>query len=125
MTCCLLAMAALGPGIALLGWLRQMLGGASRATCCPAGATRRRSRTALAVAAMALIVPAAPALADYASDAWLAHQSHFRQAVGQFEAELKASRCKAVPASGEASTRVSHRSVALLSHHPAKEQRDQ
>lgn len=117
MACCLLAMAALGPGIALLGWLRQMLGGASRATCCPAGAPRRRSRAALAVAALALIVPAAAALADYAPDAWLAHQSHF---VGQFEAELQASRCKAAPASGEAGTRVTHGSVALLSHYPSR-----
>ncbi|WP_414220322.1 hypothetical protein [Cupriavidus necator] len=74
---------------------------------------------------MALIVPAAAALADYASDAWLAHQTHFRQAVGQFEAELQASRCKAAPASDDAPTRVIHRSLALLSHHPVEEQQNQ
>lgn len=120
MACCLLAMVALGPGIALLGWLRQMLGGASRAPCCPAGIRRRRPRAALLVAAMSLIFPAGAALADYAWDAWLAHQSHFRQAVGQFEAELQASRCKASPASGEARTVPPNGSVALLSQHTAK-----
>lgn len=125
MACCLLAMAALGPGIALLGWVRQMPGGVSHAPCCPAGTPRHRSRAVLVVAAMALMVPAGAALADYAWDAWLAHQSHFRQAVGQVEAELQASRCKASPASGETPIRVIHGSVALLSHHPVKEQQDQ
>ncbi|MGY2486200.1 hypothetical protein [Cupriavidus sp. CP313] len=74
---------------------------------------------------MALMVPAGAALADYAWDAWLAHQSHFSQVVGQLEAELQASRCKASPVSGEVPTRVSHGSVALLSHLPVKEQQDQ
>ena len=123
MACCLLAMAALGPGIALIGWLRQMLGGTSPAKCCPAMASRHRSRAAL-VAALALLVPAGAALAEYGWAAWQAHQVHLRQALVQLEADLQASRCKATPALNEAQTVPPNGSVALLSQHIAIERGD-
>ena len=123
MACCLLAMAALGPGIALIGWLRQMLGGTSPATCCPATALRQHSSAAL-VAALALLVPAGAALAEYGWAAWQAHQVHLRHALVQLEADLQASRCKATPALDEARTVPPDGSVALLSQHIAKERGD-
>ena len=122
MACCLLAMAALGPGIALIGWLRQMLGGTSTAKCCPAMASRHRSRAAL-VAALALMAPAGATLANYGWATWQAHQVHLKQALDQVETDLQASRCKATPAP-EARTGPPNGSVALLSQHIAKERGD-
>ena len=119
MACCLLAMAALGPGIALIGWLRQMLGGTSPATCCPVTASRHRYRAAI-VAALGLMVSVGAALADYGWAAWQDHQVHLKQALDQVETDLQASRCKATPAS-EARTVPPNGSVALLSLHTEKE----
>ena len=123
MACCLLAMAALSPGIALIAWLRQMLGGSPPAKCCPPTASRHRSRAAL-VAALALMVPAGAALADYGWAAWHAHQVHLRQALDQLEADLQASRCRATPAFNEKLKVAPNGSVALLSQHFAKERGD-
>ena len=119
MACCLLAMAALGPGIALIGWLRQMLGGTSPATCCPVTASRHRYRAAI-VAALGLMVSVGAALGGYGWAAWQDHQVHLKQALDQVETDLQASRCKATPAS-EARTVPPNGSVALLSLHTEKE----
>ena len=123
MTCCLLAMAAFGPGIALIGWLRQMFGGTSPAACCPTTASRHRCRAAI-VAGLGLMVPVGAALADFGWAAWQDHQIHLKQALDQVEADLQASRCKATQALDEARTVPPNGSVALLSLHTAKERGD-